>query len=82
MSNVTHPYFPASVKLSGDIFVENDWDVPTLIAVFGAGWAAIMAVTLAVVRKVNPKLKGADQGLVLWFVLCEFLAMAGVIARF
>lgn len=81
MSTVTHPYFPASVKLSGDIFIENDWDVPTLIAVFGAGWAAIMVVTLMVVRKLNPKLRGADQGLVLWFALCELLSKEKPIRR-
>lgn len=49
----------------------NSWDVMTLIAVFAAGWAAIMGVTLLVVKRVNPGLGKGDRGLVLWFVLCE-----------
>ncbi|KAK2626394.1 hypothetical protein QTJ16_004656 [Diplocarpon rosae] len=65
-----HPYFPSSLTLSGRIYVANSWDVVTLIALFGAGWAAIMAATLAVVRRLNPSLRGVDLGLVLWFVLC------------
>lgn len=67
----THPYFPQSVVLSGGTFVANDWDVVTLIAVFAAGWAAIMSVTLLIVKQVNPSLKKADRALVLWFVLCK-----------
>ena len=49
----------------------NDWDVVTLILAFAAGWALIAAVTLMIVRRVNPSLKGVDQALVLWFVLCK-----------
>jgi len=71
---VAHPYFPPGVALSGDLFVSNDWDVFTLVVTFMAGWAVILGTTLVVVRKVNPKLKVSDQGLVLWFVLCESAA--------
>lgn len=70
---LTHPYFPQTVVLSGGTYVPNNWDVFTLIAVFGAGWAAIMFVTLLVVRKVNPGLGKSDRALVLWFVLCKYL---------
>ncbi|KAI9054670.1 hypothetical protein LZ554_001822 [Drepanopeziza brunnea f. sp. 'monogermtubi'] len=70
MSTVNHPYFPPHIVLSGGVFVENDWDVFTLIAIFGAGWVAIMAVTLLLVQKVNSKLSSSDKGLVLWFTLC------------
>jgi cholestenol delta-isomerase len=69
MSTTQHPYFPPGIRLSGDKFVANDWDVLTLIAAFGGGWALIAGVTLMVVKKVNPRLKGTDQALVLWFVL-------------
>ncbi len=64
-----HPYYPEAVILSGTTFVENNWDVASLISAFAAGWALILGVTLTVVRKVNPGLKALDQGLVLWFVL-------------
>jgi hypothetical protein len=37
MSTINHPYFPPDILLSGGVFVENDWDVFTLIAIFGAG---------------------------------------------
>ncbi|KAH7391489.1 EBP domain-containing protein [Cadophora sp. MPI-SDFR-AT-0126] len=67
---IAHPYFPQSVNLSGGTYLPNDWDVVTLIAVFGLGWAAIMSVTLLIVKKINPGLKKADRALVLWFVLC------------
>jgi len=66
-----HPYFPVGLALSGDIFIENDWSVPILIAVFAAGWGLILGATLAVVKRVNPNLKGWDQLLVLWFVLSK-----------
>lgn len=69
---VQHPYFPQSVILSGGTYLPNDWDVVTLIAVFGAGWAAIMFVTLLIVKQINPSLKKSDRALVLWFVLCKF----------
>lgn len=66
-----HPYFPPHIRLSGEQFTANGWDAPTLVLAFGAGSAVIAAVTLGVVRRVNPGLKGVDEGLVLWFVLCE-----------
>lgn len=66
-----HPYFPPGTRLSGDEFRVNDWDALTLILAFGVGWAVIAGVTLGVVRKANPSLKGVDQALVLWFVLCK-----------
>jgi cholestenol delta-isomerase len=75
MSTVTHPYYPPGVLLSGGVFVANDWDVVKLISAFIGGWAVIAAVTLGVVRTVNPKLKSTDQALVLWFVLCELCGM-------
>ena len=69
-----HPYFPPGIALSGDLFLPNNWDVLTLVATFMAGWAVILGVTLVIVKKVNPNLKVSDQGLVLWFVLCESVA--------
>ena len=65
-----HPYYPPGIRLSGEKFVANDWDVVTLILAFAGGWALIAAVTLMAVKKANPNLKGSDQALVLWFVLC------------
>jgi len=65
-----HPYYPPGIRISGEKFVANDWDVVTLVVTFIGGWALIAAVTLGVVRKINPRLNGTDQALVLWFVLC------------
>ena len=67
-----HPYYPPGIRLSGETFVANNWDVVTLILAFAGGWALIAGATLGVVRKVNPRLKGSDQALVLWFVLCKY----------
>ena len=68
----SHPYYPLGIRLSGEKFVANDWDVVTLILAFAGGWALIASATLGVVRKINPRLKGSDQALVLWFVLCKY----------
>jgi cholestenol delta-isomerase len=65
-----HPYFPEGILLSGNNFVPNNWDVTTLILAFAAGITVILGITLAVVRKINPRLKFSDQGLILWFVMC------------
>ncbi|KAH8592955.1 EBP domain-containing protein [Bisporella sp. PMI_857] len=64
-----HPFYPLGLVLSGGVYVANDWDLLTLILVFFSGWAAILAVTLALVKKINPRLKRSDQLLVLWFIL-------------
>lgn len=69
---VVHPYYPIGIALSGGTFTANDWDVLTLILAFAGGWAFIFGVTLVVSKRINPNLKGWDQALVLWFVLCKF----------
>jgi len=69
--NDIHPYYPVNILLSGGTFVANEWGVLTLVGAFGVGCAAILGSTLAVVKKVNPRLKRSDQLLVLWFVLCK-----------
>ena len=66
-----HPYYPVGIRLSGNDFIANDWDVASLILAFAAGWALILGLTWLIVRKLNPQLERADQGLVLWFVLSE-----------
>jgi cholestenol delta-isomerase len=66
-----HPYFPEGVTLSGNEFVPNNLNAGELILRFGAVWATILAVACAMARKINPRLSGTDQVLVLWFVLCE-----------
>jgi cholestenol delta-isomerase len=71
-----HPYFPEGILLSGNNFVPNDWDVATLILAFAAGITVILGITLVVVRKINPRLKLSDQGLILWFVMCGLFRSA------
>lgn len=71
-----HPYFPIGIAFSGDVYTANDWDVLTLILVFAGGWAGIFFMTLVGVRMVNPHLKGANQLLVLWFVLSKFFTQS------
>jgi len=62
-----HPFYPQNLLLSN--FIANDWDFVSLLAAFAAGTTLILGVTLAIVRKIRPGLKGSDQALVLWFVL-------------
>jgi cholestenol delta-isomerase len=68
-----HPYFPQGILLSGNIFVPNDWSVATLILAFAASITVVLGITLVAVRNFNSKLECSDQGLVLWFVMCEWL---------
>jgi cholestenol delta-isomerase len=68
---VPHPYHPVGLSLSGGIFTANDWDVLTLILAFTGGWASVFVLTLIIIKKVNPDLKGSDRALVLWFVLSK-----------
>ena len=70
-----HPYYPVGIALSGDIFIANDWSVTTLVSAFAGGLALMLGVTLLLVKKVNPNLKGSDQGLVLWFVLSRSIVL-------
>ncbi|KAK6579809.1 hypothetical protein PZA11_007517 [Diplocarpon coronariae] len=65
-----HPYFPATLALAGRTYVANSWHLFTLIAVFAAGGAALVAATWAGARRLNPRLGPGDLGLVVWFVLC------------
>ena len=64
-----HPFYPTELHLAG--YVANDWDAPTLIAVFVACGAVVIGVAELVVGRVNPNLKGWDRALVLWFVLSK-----------
>ena len=65
-----HPFYPPELNLAG--YLANDWNVPTLIAVFAACWVIVLGVTDFIAGKLNPSLRGWDRALVLWFVLCEF----------
>ena len=65
-----HPFYPQEINLAG--YLANDWDVPTLLAVFAGGWAVILGITLAVVKRYNPTLASSDKICILWFVLSRF----------
>jgi cholestenol delta-isomerase len=65
-----HPYFPEGLLLSGTTFIPNEYGVAELVGAFGAASALVLLTTLGVVRRFNPKLKGSDQALILWFTLC------------
>jgi cholestenol Delta-isomerase len=66
-----HPYFPEDLHLSGDNFTPNTWNVLLLVSVFGGGWAVILGLTFAFVRREKLALRISDQFVVLWFVLSE-----------
>jgi hypothetical protein len=72
-TTILHPYYPEGSKISGDVFVANDWGVLELISAFAAGWAVILGTTSLIVKKINPALKRSDQALVWWFMLCELM---------
>ena len=63
-----HPFYPLELQLVG--YLPNDWDIPTLVATFFAGWAVVLGVTDVVAGRLNPDLRGWNRALVLWFVLC------------
>lgn len=68
----SHPYYPKSALLSGNIFVANTWTVPDLILTFAAACTLLLVTTLLIVRHVKPTMKHSDQWKVLWFILSEF----------
>ena len=64
-----HPFYPPELNLAG--YLANDWNIPTLLAVFAACGALVLGTTHLIISKVNPSLQGWNRALVLWFVLCE-----------
>ena len=74
-----HPFYPPELNLAG--YVANDWDIPTLVTVFFAGWVLVLGATDVVAGRLNPNLKGWNRILVLWFVLCKSEAAATAINR-
>ncbi|KAI9738110.1 MAG: hypothetical protein M1818_005538 [Claussenomyces sp. TS43310] len=66
-----HPYYPLEVEIAS--YLANEWSVPVLLSIFSSLCATILAVTLAIVRKVHPDLHDADKAAIWWFVLCGFI---------
>ena len=64
-----HPFYPPDINLVG--YLANDWDVPTLIALFFGGWTILTFGTIYGARTYNPRLGGWDQAALMWFVLSE-----------
>ena len=64
----THPYYPVEIEIAG--YLANDYTVPQLLAVFGAGCAVILAFTHYVAKARNPSLPKGEIVRIMWFVLC------------
>jgi hypothetical protein len=72
-----HPYFPIGVALSSP-FVANDRSVSSLVQAFAAAVLALLVLTYVVAKRVRPGIVLSDLGLVLWFILSEYLPSLSV----
>jgi cholestenol delta-isomerase len=64
----THPYFPLAIEIPG--YTENDWNVPTLLALFCICCSQPFALTYLLVSRLRPNLPTSELLTLLWFVLC------------
>jgi len=62
-----HPYHPLGVVING--YTANEFTVPVLLAYFGAGCAAIFALTNVLVARVRPGLPTSEVLTIFWFAL-------------
>jgi len=63
-----HPYYPLEIEIAG--YLANDYSVPQLLAIFGAGCAVILTFTHFVAKARNPSLPKGEIVRIMWFVLC------------
>lgn len=70
LTKIAHPFYPVEAEIVG--YLANEWSVPTLLAVFAAGWAIILGITSVLVKRHNPTLPSGEKAAILWFVLCKF----------
>lgn len=75
ITQLPHPFYPLGTEVVG--YLANDWSVPSLLGLFAGGWAVILAVTLALVKRRNPQLPGWEKATILWFVLCKYFLFWG-----
>jgi len=68
-----HPYYPLEIEIAG--YLANDYTVPQLLAVFGAGCAVILAFTHYVAKARNPSLPKNEIVRIMWFVLCKSMSL-------
>jgi hypothetical protein len=66
---VTHPYYPVDIEISG--YVANEWPFLTLLVILGSACAFILALARGVTRYLRPDLPRSEVLTVLWFILCE-----------
>lgn len=64
-----HPYYPVTIEVVG--YLANELSVPILLGIFAAGCAAIVGITLLIVRAVHPRLPGSDKAAIMWFMICK-----------
>jgi hypothetical protein len=65
----SHPFYPLGVDIVG--YLANKWSVATLLAIFLAGWVAILGLTWVSVSRYSPRLHRNDKLVILWFVLSK-----------
>ncbi|MCJ1475425.1 hypothetical protein MMC13_004087 [Lambiella insularis] len=69
-TQVAHPFYPLGVEIVG--YLANTSSTIALLGYFGLGLLVILAVTLGLVNRYNPKLSGWETAAISWFILCYF----------
>ena len=79
LSHPPHPFYPIETELVG--YLANDWSVTTLLGVFAAGWAVILTITNALIKRHNPSLPAGEKAAIMWFVLCACISLVALQGR-
>lgn len=67
-----HPFYPVDAKIVG--YLANDLSVTGLVGTFALGCFFILGTSLLLLRYRSVRLSGADEAIVLWFVLSMSLS--------
>lgn len=66
-----HPYHPVAAEIPS--YLANTLSVPTLLATFFTGCAAILGTAYKLIKWRQPSLSRGNMATALWFTLCGFI---------
>jgi cholestenol delta-isomerase len=66
-----HPYYPRDALIPG--YAPNETPLPVVLGLFGSIVFSFTAGSVVLAKRYNPGLRRADQLIVAWFALCEFV---------
>ena len=73
MASIGHPYYPVEARIVG--YLANEYSTLALLAFFGGGCAAIVALTSMIINRVHQQLPTLERVTILWFVFSSSCAI-------